>query len=401
MPTTISPVRLQNVVKDGLTKSEKYRRASAMFVRAFVGQYYDRTKGLTGDEPLNLIFNAISSIVPNLVMDNPVTEITSDYLPQQEYGELLALGTNQVMKKMGLKDTLRAWIVSAFFGWGIIKVGLAASGSTLQFGDNRVDPGQVYAELVAFDDFVIDPTCTSMNKASFMGSRIRVPRQVLLDDKSYNSDLVKRLPRSKFKPGERTNELYSMYSLQDFVDVVELWVPEANALVTISDPKQIILSDYIRAIDYYGPKEGPYTLLSFTPPVPNKPFPIIPVGIWYDLHKMANEMFRKSMEQASRQKDLLLYNPSVADEAQDVKEARDGDAIASTDPKGAQVYSFGGQNTGNSIFLQETQMWFNYMAKNPDQMAGNMTSGTKGSQETATRSSIPNISAEGWRSSPI
>jgi hypothetical protein len=33
-------------------------------------------------------------------------------------------------------------------------------------------------------------------------------------------------------------------------------------------------------------------------------------------------------------------------------------------------------------------MWFNYMAGNPDQVAGNMTKGTKGTKETATKSSI-------------
>ena len=210
MPEIISPVKFQNVVKDGFTASMKYRKASAMFIRDFAGQYYDREKGITGGEPINLIFNAISSIVPNLVMNNPVTEITSDYLPQQEYGELLALGVNQVVKKMGLKDIFRAWIVSAFFGWGIIKTGLSASGSTLQFGDSRVDPGQIYNEIVAQDNFVIDPSCTEVHKAAFMGDKIRVPRQVLLDDKGYDTESVKRLPRSEFKPGEKVNSLYNM-----------------------------------------------------------------------------------------------------------------------------------------------------------------------------------------------
>jgi len=388
MPEIIPPVRLQNVVKDSFTKTEKYHKASAAFIREFCGQYYNSIKGLTGSEPINLIFNAISSIVPALVMTNPTVEITTDYLPQEEYGQLLALGVNQVLKKMKIKDTFRAWIVSAFFGWGVMKTGLAASGGMLQVGDSRIDPGQAYAEVLASENFVIDPSCTSVEKAAFMGDKIRIPRQVLLADKSYNAELVKKLPRSKFKKNERVNDVYGMYSLQDFVDVVELWIPEADAMVTISNPKQMILPDYIRAIDYYGPEDGPYTLLSFTPPVPNKPYPIVPVGIWYDLHKMANEMFTKSMNQAGRQRDILLYNPSVADEAIDVVEAEDGDAIASTDPAGAKVYSYGGQNPGNSAFLQEVQMWFNYVAKNPDQMAGNMTSATKGSKETATRSSI-------------
>jgi len=395
MPEIILPNKIQIITKDGFNRIKNYRKARAMFIREFAGQYYSSRKGLTGEEPLNLMFHAISSYVPNLVMENPVTEVTTEYIPQEAYGELLGLAINQVVKKLKLKKTLRAWIVAALFGVGIIKVGIAASGEMLQFGDVNIDPGQIYAKLVDLDDFVIDPSCTNWDEAAFIGSRIRVPRQVLLDDNSYNSDLVMQLPRSRYNRNEKVEDItkqvsgqHEMYSLQDYVDVVELWIPEANALVTISDPEQVILKDYLRVTDYYGPSEGPYVRLSFTPPVPKNPLPIAPVSLWYDLHIMANRTFTKIMDQADRQKDILLYNPALADEAQDVIEAKDGDAIASSDPKGAQVYSYGGQNRDNVLMLQELQIWFNYIAHNPDQLIGSMTPATKGGRETATRSQI-------------
>ncbi len=395
MAEIITPIKLQTQVKRGFDRGRRYCRARAMFVKEFVGQYYTKQFGLTGDEPINLIFHTIRAIVPNLVMQNPINKLETDIVAQREYGELLGLAINQVERDIDLKEILRAWIVSAMFGWGIVKVGLSASGEMLQFGDVKIDPGQVYVELVSSDDFVIDPICTKLRKATFMGSRIQVPRQLLLDTDGYDHDLVAKLPLARYtSDGNRVSDIskqgistMEMNTMQDLVNVVELWVPEADALVTISDPTQVTLSKYLRLTDYNGPKEGPYVDLSFTPPVEDNPYPVAPVSLWYDIHRIANRIFKKVMNQADRQKDVLLYNPAQADEAQDIIDAQDGDSVASTDPKGAQVISFGGQNQGNTLMLQELQMWYNYISGNPDQMAGNVPRAAKG-KETATRSQI-------------
>ncbi len=408
MPETIVPRKIQLVARRGFERMRKYRKARAMFVREFVGQYYRNTSGLSGDEHINLIFQTIKTLVPNLVMKNPKNEVSTKYTPQRFYGELLGLAIDELQEDIKFKDVLRGWIVSAFFGWGIAKTGLASSGEMLQFGNVNIDPGQVYTKLVDLDDFVIDPACTSIEEAAFMGDLSRVPRQILLDTDGYDHDLVKKLPKSKFLTDRKVENMtksntsqMEMITFQDYVDVVELWVPEADALVTISDPRQITLDGYLRLTDYYGPKDGPYSLLSFTPPVPKNPLPIAPVSLWYDIHRMANRMFTKIMEQADRQKDVLVYNPAQADEAQDIVESRDGDTIASTNPKDIQVISYGGQNRGNEVMLQEMQVWYNYVSGNPDQMSGNPTPGTKGGKETATRSSIlqsnANISIEDAR----
>jgi hypothetical protein len=329
-----------------------------------------------------------------MVMQNPITEVSSDYLAYKEYAGMLGLAVDKTVTGLKLKEELRAWIVSAIFAFGIMKVSLASSENMIVDGDTTIDPGQVYAEIVDLDDFVFDPTCTDLRKSTFLGSRVRVPRQQLLDDPSYNKEMVMKLPTSKYGGNDRVDTMTRQstavsesYTLQDFVDVVELWVPEANALVTISDPQQIILEDYLRSVDYHGPAEGPYVFLNFSPPVPGNPLPVAPVSLWYDLHMIANRTFKRMMNQADNQKDILAYSPAFADEAQDILDAEDGDSVAVSDPKAAQIMSFGGANTRNEQMVQQMQMWFNYVAGNPDQMAGNMSKATKGSKETATRTS--------------
>lgn len=384
------PRKIALVVKNGFQRLRRYRRARAMFIKQFVGQYYASSKGITGDEPINLIFHAIRTLVPNLVMKNPVTDVTTDDVRQDDYAFLLGLALDSIDKKIKLKTILRGGIVAALFAMGIFKTGIAASGQVLTWGDFQVDPGQVYSDLVDLDDFVIDPSCRAFDKAAFLGDRNRVPRQLLLDDNNCDHDLVMRLPRSTHPDAKNKIEKLTqsnlsnieIFELQDFVDVVELFVPEANTNLLIPDPEVIIFDDYIKAVDFYGPSEGPYTTLSLTPPVPGNPYPVAPVGIWHDLHVMANRSMVKSMEQADRQKDIGIYDPAGADEAEDIRTSRDGDMVAGQ-PDSVKVVSFGGQNRDNASMLSQMQIWFNYMSGNPDQMAG-----LKSDARTATQAQM-------------
>lgn len=398
MPEELPSQKLQLAVKEGFERMKSYRRATAMFVKEYVGAYYARQYGLKGEMPINLMYNAVRAIVPNIVMKSPVNKVTTPYVAHRPYAELLSLGLDSVDEQIGLKETLRAWVVSALFGWGIIKVGLSASGQMIEFGDVNVDPGQVYAKLVSLDNWVIDPMCTDLREASFLGNRTMVPRQLLLDTDIYDHDLVMRLPMSSAvekNDKDRLSDLTKLQSgamaingIQDLVDVVELWIPGADAIVTIPDPYQTTFEKYISIEDYYGPKEGPYVDLSFSQPVEGNPFPVAPASVWYDLHNITNVVFNKVIEQTLAQKDIVLYNPANSDEMGDIRDAKTNEYIASTDPKSFQQISLGGQNVKNEVMLQELQTWFNYMAANPDQMAGNTTPGTSGGKQSATKSAI-------------
>jgi hypothetical protein len=348
-----------------------------MFIREYVGKYYARQYGLTGEEPINLIFNTIRAIVPNLVMRTGVNKVGTEIIPYRDYAYLLGLGLDKLDHKIEYKETLRAAIVDAFFLMGILKTGLADGGKLLNFGDVLVDEGQIYTDNVDFDDFVFDPVCKDFRNAAFLGDRNRVPRQILLDDDDFDHDLVMQLPRSMHPDAIKKVEKISrqnindseMYELQDYVDVVECYVPDADALLTIPDPEQIIFDDYLAARDYYGPKTGPYNILALTQPVPGNPYPIAPVGVFFDLHKMSNEMMVKLMNQASRQKDIGICDPAGADEAEDVRTAEDGDMIMGN-PDTVKVISYGGQNQKSEVMLSKLQTWANYMSGNPDQIAG-------------------------------
>ena len=390
MPAVLDPRKFASVVKQGFRRGRHYRKARAMFIRAYVGHYYAKKLGLKGDEPINLIFHTIRALIPNLIMKNPVNEITTEIIPHREYAFLLGLATDWLDRKIDLKEILRYGLVDACFGYAVFKTGLAQGGTMINYGDILIDEGQVYTDNVDLDDHVFDPTCRKMRKSAFEGDRNRVPRQLLLDDDVFDHDLVMKLPRSKHPDVNRKAEAISqrnisareMMELQDMVDVVELFVSGAEALITIADPEQIILDDFLAAREYYGPDEGPYTHLALTQPVPGNPYPIAPVGIWYDLHHAAGDTMKKMVDQILRQRDIIIADPAGADEAEDIRTSSDGDVIIG-DPTTAKPFSIGGQNPQNESAMGALQTWYNYMSGNPDQMAG-ITQGAK----TATGQNI-------------
>jgi len=154
------------------------------------------------------------------------------------------------------------------------------------------------------------------------------------------------------------------------VNIVELWVPEAEAVCYIPDPAEAAFDDFLKVEEYYGPPSGCYSFGALTQPVPGSPFPIAPVGVWRDLADMANRLFKKAMSQADRQKNVTLYQPSCTDVAEAIKDAEDGDCIATENPDGVKVVSYEGAGPEATQMVNTLYGWFNVIAGNPDLMGG-------------------------------
>ena len=394
MATKITPIQLQEAARRGFDRMKRYRKARAMFIKAYVGHYYGQEYGMTGEEPMNLLFNAIRIMVPNLVMLNPKVNLTTNNLEQKNYAELLGLGVNNVFKSSEIKWPLRSWIVDALFGFGVMKTSISDSNNFIQIDDEYINLGEIYNKTVDLDNFTFDPFCSEylFRGASFVGHASVVAREVLLNAKGVNKDLVVQLPtiHSDADKQDRVSNVSRQYEYgqeyagqRDLVRITELWVPLANKIITIPDPRVSTFNDYIRQVDYYGPEEGLYTYLSFTPAVPGNPFPIAPVGIWYDMHEAANKVCRKILDQTERQKNVTVYNPANSDSAIDIRDAEDGDMVASSDPNGVKVISYNGQNPENENMLAQLMSWFSYMAGGIDQMGG-----TRSQAKSATQASI-------------
>ena len=229
-----------------------------------------------------------------------------------------------------------------------------------------------------------------------------MPRQELLGSDLYDHDLVTKLASmSTMGRQKRTSDIsaeyagdYKLNDLQDNVSVVELYIPKADAVVTIPDPQMTQSFDkYLAAEDYFGPKKGPYSFLSLTPPVEGNPLPVAPVSLYYDLSRAANRMANKMVEQGDGQKDILLAKPTHTDVANDIATSPTGSVITTDDPKAVNLVSFGGVTKDNASMSGQIHQWFNYMAAGPDQLAG-MSGGADSATESQQMGNNSAVSVE-------
>jgi hypothetical protein len=86
----VSPQKVQEAVNRGFKRLSNFRNARVMFIRNYTGQYYDRTVGEIGTEPLSLIFNAIRVLIPNIVMSFPKHVLSTPYLAAKNYADCSA-----------------------------------------------------------------------------------------------------------------------------------------------------------------------------------------------------------------------------------------------------------------------------------------------------------------------
>lgn len=370
---------LQEAAKNGFRRLRNFRAARLMFIKAYTGPHYGRSHGLVGTEPLNLAFTAIRALVPNIITRNPKNVVGSDYLIYRPYGELMALALDYVSKKQKLPATLQRGLVDSIFTWGIFKVSLVTSDSLVYFGEEGVDPGQLLIDTVDFDNFTFDPITRRFDTAPFLGERIRVDREEILESDLYDNAIIERLPSSadmEFGRREGVRNLSAgQYNqrltekLHDSIDLLELWLRGPNVLVTLPYVSSTG-GKFLREETFNGPSDGPYVELSLTPPVPDNPVPVQLAGVWHDLHIIGNRIAKKTLDQAEAQKDILGYQRQFADDAQEIVDAKNLDAVAMDDPNAAQMFSFGGQNPKNEQMIAQILGWFDQFSGNTSMLAG-------------------------------
>lgn len=383
----LTPAQIVAEARRGYDRFVPSRQTALTTIRQAAGQYYNRadSDGFMS-APLALSFNASRVLLPNLVMTFPRHVIETPFLAARQFASDLGTALSYDDRRLKIDLTYRCVIVDALHSLGIIKTGIASGGDIVEIldenGENQgIDAGEVYSERVSFFNFVADPSSREylFADARFLGDIIRVPRQFLLDNDEYDHDAVMALisPQSSAKKvkantiSEKLADERDVETDEDIVEICELYIPSANAVVTIPGSFQPA-KKFLRTSDFYGVKgrSGPYTFLSLTMPVPDNPLPTPFFSVLLDLEMKANRMESKIMQQAERQKDITVCTPDAADDAGLIRDAGDGSIVTTADPNGIQVKSFGGQQKLNEDHLTMLLSQYNMLAANVESLSG-------------------------------
>lgn len=385
------PETLQNLVEKGIQRTLRYRKARLQFIREFTGQYFKSAAGLLDEEPMNLLFSTVRAYVPNLVQRYPVNRITTEIKEYKDYAYMLGRGVDFVQKRLELKSVLRSLVVDAVFGIGIMESGLCPSDTLFVDGNITIDPGQIFSQIIDLDDFIPDPDCNSFKEARFLGHLIRVERRELMSLPEFDAVGIMELPTYYAKQSKKAEDLTkkdtgvteSNDKLDEYVEIVKVWIPKTNQIIYMGNPESKKSKNFLAVKDFYGPRKGPYTFLMLTPPVPQNPFPVAPISVWFDLHRIVNKVMSKMLKRIDSQKDVVTYRPAYSDLATELEESDDMKYLASDDPNAVQTIKVGGIGQEYLAILPQLQAWYNYIAGNPDQIAG-----IQQAADTATQATI-------------
>lgn len=399
MPESVEPRKLMKSVQVGFDKMRHFRRARMRILTQYVGRFYQRRRqdSLESSKayPVNFIYKAMTTLIPNLVYNDPKGRISTNYLDYRPYAESLELATNHLVYEINLRHTLRMVLTDAVILAGWLKTGIGTSGQTLDLDGTLHDPGQPYADRVDPDDMTVDPFARTLEEAYYLGNRIRVAKNYLLEHRILREKEINKLQTRYDYPNwseatlmshsaDSANYLAVNQGPVEYVDLVEVYIPYEQKIVTIPyDPSgHGYQKEYLREVEYEGPETGPYHMMGFAF-APDNIMPIAPAMMWLDLHDMGNKIARKIARQAERQKTVLAYEASAWEDAADIRDADDGESIRVDNVDAIKEVSYGGANEEGYQYMEWAERHFSDIAMNIDLLSGEGTN-----EPTATQAEI-------------
>lgn len=346
----------------------------------------------------NLLMQTAEAYMLSLIANRPRVTVETKYKQLAPFAYRYQQTLNNLAEEIRLEDTLAEWILDAFFGLGILKVGFVDSGF-IDYGDVRVDPGRPFVQRVSLDDFTWDTRALRWSQCRFMADRYTVPMDVL-SDPMFDQSVVARLQPANRSAGrdrideeggdERASDIteggqeHDDSDVEDMVGLVDVWLARENEVVTF--PANLNLPPLIRR-PYDGPEGGPYPILSFID-IPDNTIPVGPADGLHFLHTLYNNLLRKASRQAKRQKTNPVYSPSEAASADQLREAEDGEWVKVANPDRVREFKQGGVEQVTVGFMIGVQSLFDRMAGNLSAMAGLGPQSATASQDELIHSAV-------------
>jgi hypothetical protein len=375
-PTKSEIMRLQQAINWSFKQLKPFRANDKYAMEQYVGRHYS-DKGSAKKVPFSLLELAISTYTQRLSGGKPKVLFTTPHDQLQPAKAKLQRGTNHLLEEIDFGETLADAVQGGFFSLGIIKMGLDLR-STVEWNGFLHDVMQPFGDSVTLDNWVHDMSATRWDKVQFCGDRYSL-------DLTDAADMFEK--GDKLKPirdtegyGEDSNRLKEMTQgggfnreyYREIGEVWDIWDPRENRVITLAggegEPCDVT-GEFLHVVDWNGPERGPYRLLRFNP-VRGNIMPLPPVGLWMDLHELANNVMRKLGRQAQRQKTLFGVVPGAESDASATIPANDGELIKMLTKGGITPINFPGVEPQQLAFLIQLKNMASWLWGNLDALGG-------------------------------
>jgi hypothetical protein len=364
----------------------RYREERREAVRQMVGRHWSE-EGTQEKVPVNLISKYVKIVGRSMVPKEPRVLLSTFDRAHKPMVSACQTWVNKEIEQLRLANTLQRCVIDGLFSIGICKVALGTPADSARMSWN-LKAGSVFCERVDLDDFVFDIHARDFQECSFIGHRYRVPLEVIREDKHYNRQareaLVAHYDQAfNLEGDERISMLGRSYygidseEFEDLIDLWEVYLPRHRLVLTLADDSLTGANESraggagvpLREQPWLGPDTGPYHLLGYER-VPGNPMPKGPIQDLLDLHYFINNVFRKLMRQAERQKELTGVAMGATEDGSRILEANDGDIVRLDRPESIKPFSHGAPNQQNFGMFGQAYDLFNREAGNLELMGG-------------------------------
>lgn len=393
--------RLRQSLTEADTFMTSYELVTARLLRKFVGSNFGNAEDKA--RPINNLYLSATTLVPLIVMANPLSDITTEIAELRPVAWMLGEALNRLYDEIDYCDTIRRATFRAIFGLSVLRCGLSEGGVGVRDGEGFLhDSGQPFVEEMGAERFRFDPRATAWDRMRWAGHRYTMPAEYFRDSGLYDKteyateNVTPYDTKSAMNIGAKVGDADPY---EDTISLVDIWLPEGNpigqdqsVIVTLCTGNDTPIIH--RIAEWEGPERGPYERFSITPVI-DSIIPLPPANLWERMDDLINAVACKLERQTSRMKDITLFDRAVDPrEVEAVRISADGDMVPTSDPTRYAQITFGGANKDLQGTLQLLRSQYSEIARNIDQMGGISTSGDPTATEVATLQANANVTVE-------
>lgn len=362
--------RLNADIDASRQKLEPFREGHRQAHEQIIGCYYSEDSP-TKAVPVNLMELARTVLMSQLVSNPPRAKVFTSERSYRAVGNKLQSVINRELESFGVHRELRRCVSNSLISIGILKVCAKPEGSYEYHGlefDNNVP----YVKNILLENWVHDMSVDTIDEVRFLGHQYFMDFEEAREDPTFDPEVRKTLRpmESEFGGVERMNELSGPIGTESEaykrVACWEIYLPKERLMVTLTGDRK---SKPLKVVEWDGPKRGPFHMLYFAE-VDGNTMPLAPAMLWRPLHDAVNQMFRKFVRQADRQKTIGLALGQDSEDAKTMMDTPDGGVGGVANPSAVTEVSFGGMNQQNFAFYMEARQLFSYLNGNIDIMGG-------------------------------
>lgn len=235
---------------------------------------------------------------------------------------------NDEYKRQNLNRVYKRITADGLIGMGICKVAIASAYEAAIHGFN-IDAGTPFPYRIDQDDWAMDPMARDYAESQWMMHRIRVPVDLIREDKEFSKHRKNLKPTTQQESHRDANrpitdiahESIPDGEFREMTDIWEVYFPADECVYIIwgddlangaTSSNGIIPT--LKEMKWVGPDTGPYIFNGHTW-LPGTQYPKPPVCDILDLDDATNAVYRKLVDQARTQKNIVVGTDEKALEA--------------------------------------------------------------------------------------